>query len=154
MSQRERTSRSVGGGPRLNPGMRRTRQRHLVWEALHQLGAHHTADDIVAQVRLRDTRFSRSTVYRALDAMLATGELTATRLDAGALRYELAPRPHPHAICNACGQVFHLDDLALQVAERELVGVYHFLPERADLTVRGVCQACRDRAAAHLGARG
>lgn len=130
-------------GPRLNPGMRRTRQRRLVWDALQELGPHHTADDIVAQVRRREAGFPRSTVYRALEAMLETGDATATRLDGGALRYELAGSPHPHAICSVCGRVFHIEDRALQAAERELIDVQGFLPQRGELTIHGLCRDCR-----------
>jgi Fur family transcriptional regulator, ferric uptake regulator len=130
-------------GPRLQPGMRRTRQRRLVWEALHELGPHHTAEEIAAAVRAEDAGFPRSTVYRALDTMVEMGEVTASRLDRGALRYELAEATHPHAICTACGRVVHLDTLALQVAERELVEIHQFVPERFELTVRGICRECR-----------
>lgn len=133
----------VGPRLRLRPGMRHTQQRQHVWDALHELEPHRTAEEIAAQVRLRHPAFSRSTVYRALEAMLETGEVTASRLDGGALRYELAESPHPHAVCEECGSVFHLDSLALQVARRELVAVHDFLPTEAQLTVRGICSGCR-----------
>jgi Fe2+ or Zn2+ uptake regulation protein len=116
-------------GPTVSPGMRRTRQRQLVWEALRELGPHHTADDILAYLRSRyQIGLPKSTVYRALDA---------------GLRYEIAETPHAHAICTGCGRVFHIDDLALKVAAQELVGMHDFLPLRADLTVRGLCATCR-----------
>jgi Fur family ferric uptake transcriptional regulator len=131
-------------GPTVSPGMRRTRQRQLVWEALRELGPHHTADDILAYLRSRyQIGLPKSTVYRALDTMLETGDATACRLDDAGLRYEIAETPHAHAICTGCGRVFHIDDLALKVAAQELVGMHDFLPLRADLTVRGLCATCR-----------
>ncbi len=133
-----------GAEPRLRPGQRRTRQRQLVWEALHELGPHHTADDIIAFVRRRyHIGLPKSTVYRALETMLGSGAATACRLDDAGLRYEIAEAPHAHAICTACGRVFHLDDLALKVAAQELVGMHDFLPLRAELTVSGLCGTCR-----------
>jgi len=136
-------------GPTVGPGMRRTRQRQLVWEALQELGPHHTADDILEHIRGRyDVGLPKSTVYRALDTMLETGDATACRLDDAGLRYELAEAPHAHAICTGCNRVFHIDDLALRVAAQGLVGMYDFLPLRADLTVRGLCATCRAAAPA------
>ena len=91
-------------GPTVGPGMRRTRQRRLVWEALRELGPHHTADDILAYVRDRyQVGLPKSTVYRALDTMLGTGDATASRLDDAGLRYEIGDEPHGHAICASCG---------------------------------------------------
>lgn len=131
-------------GPTVGPGMRRTRQRRLVWEALHELGPHHTADDILAFIRGRyGVGLPKSTVYRALETMLGTGDATACRLDESGLRYEIAEGPHAHAICMSCGRVFHIDDLALKVAAQELVGMHDFQPLRADLTVHGLCATCR-----------
>lgn len=131
-------------GPTVGPGMRRTRQRHLVWEALHELGPHHTAEDILTYIRRRyRVRLPKSTVYRALDTMLETGDATACRLDDAGLRYELSETPHAHAICMSCGRVVHLKDLALKVAAQELVGMHDFQPLQADLTVRGLCATCR-----------
>lgn len=131
-------------GPTIGPGMRRTRQRQLVWDALHDLGPHHTADEILTYIRgTYHADLPKSTVYRALDTMLETGDATASRLDDAGLRYEAADAPHAHAICVSCGAVFHIDDLALKVAAQGLVGMHDFLPIRADLTVRGLCAACR-----------
>lgn len=139
-------SGSVGGhdGPTVGPGMRRTRQRYLVWEALRELGPHHTADEILTYIRDHDgVELPRSTVYRALDTMLETGDATATRLDDSGLRYEIADTPHAHAVCMSCGTVVHIDDLALKVAAQELVGIHDFQPLQATLTVRGLCANCR-----------
>lgn len=139
-------SGSVGShdGPRVNPGMRRTRQRYLVWEALRELGPHHTADDILTHIRDRyRVALPKSTIYRALDTMLETGDVTASRLDDSGLRYEISDAPHAHAICTGCGRVFHIDDLAVKVAAQELVGMHDFQPTRAELTVHGLCAACR-----------
>ena len=60
---------TTGSQAPLRPGMRQTRQRQQVWEAIKRLGGHCTADQITAELQRTWPGFSRSTVYRALEAL-------------------------------------------------------------------------------------
>jgi Fe2+ or Zn2+ uptake regulation protein len=129
-------------GPRLAPGLRRTRQRQLVWEAVRELGSHHTADEIASHLQRREPGFSRSTVYRALEALTASAALRAVRLGSGPTYYECATEEHQHAVCQTCQGVLHLEaDLVSQV-EDHLRTRHRFLPLRTEVLVVGICDTC------------
>jgi Fe2+ or Zn2+ uptake regulation protein len=125
--------------------MRLTRQRRVIWELLAGRGEHLTADEILARVRQTQPGIARSTVYRALDALEATGDVRAARLGGPSVRYEVAPRPHHHAICQVCGRVQHLDEALVGAVEEELLRRARFTPVRTDLVVLGVCSSCAGR---------
>ncbi len=61
----------------LAPGMRRTAQRTMVYNAIVRLGGHCTADEITAELHKSQPRFPRSTVYRSLEALTASGSVYA-----------------------------------------------------------------------------
>lgn len=128
--------------PPLSPGMRQTQQRRLVWQALERLGAHRTAEDIVEEIRRDHPTFPRSTVYRALDALTASGALRAVNLGQGATCYELADEDHQHAVCQVCHGVMHLEDQLLRELEAHLEESHHFTPLHSEVLVVGVCAGC------------
>ncbi|MGH7776904.1 MAG: Fur family transcriptional regulator [Candidatus Dormibacterales bacterium] len=136
-------------GPALAPGMRRTRQRRLVWEAIEELGPHCTADEIAAAVQRREPGFHRSTVYRALEALTASGSLYAVHLGDAPTHYELASGEHQHAVCRVCACILHLEDSLLDDLEAHLEERHHFKPLRTQVLVVGICGDC-----ARAGGRG
>src|SRR5260370_22613349 len=82
----------------LAPGMRRTAQRTMVYNAIVRLGGHCTADAITAELHTTQPRFPRSTVYRSLEALTASGSVYAAHLGAGPTHYALATGDHHHAL--------------------------------------------------------
>lgn len=128
--------------PPLAPGMRQTRQRRLVWDAIVRLGGHCTADEITSEVARAKGELARSTVYRALEALSVSGAVRPVRLGAGAIRYELAGAEHQHALCQVCEGVFHIEEELLRELERHLEELHRFRPVRTEVLVVGVCDAC------------
>src|SRR5260370_25464752 len=94
----------------LAPGMRRTAQRTMVYSAIVRLGGHCTADEITAELHRTKPGFPRSTVYRALDALTASGSVYAAHLGEGPTHYELASGDHQHAVCQVCGVGLHIQE--------------------------------------------
>ena len=123
-------------------GMRRTTQRSMVYEAIVQLGGHCTADQITAEVRRSRPTFPRSTVYRALDALTASGAIYAAHLGEGATHYELASGEHHHAVCSVCGGVLHIEEDLVAALEGHLEQQHRFKPARTEVLVVGVCDGC------------
>lgn len=134
----------MADAPRLNPGMRQTRQRQQVWEVVLALGGHCTADEITTAIQRHQPSFPRSTVYRTLDALTASGALHAVRLGDGAARYEVATEPHQHAICQVCERVFHVEQALLEELERHLRDHHRFTPLRTEVVVVGICDDCAE----------
>jgi Fur family ferric uptake transcriptional regulator len=123
--------------------MRRTRQRELVWETVRAYGPHLTADEIAAEISKRSAGFPRSTVYRALEALTASGDVRAVRLGAGPTLYECGTLgEHQHAVCQSCQAILHLEPELVRELERHLEEMHRFKPARTDVVVVGVCDSC------------
>jgi len=114
----------------------------MVYEAIVRLGGHCTADQITEEVRRIRPAFPRSTVYRGLDALTASGALYAAHLGEGATHYELASGDHHHAVCKVCGGVLHIEEDMVASIESHLGSEHQFRPERTEVLVIGVCESC------------
>lgn len=132
----------VGTAPPLRPGMRQTRQRQQVWDAVRRLGGHCTADEITAELQKLQPGFPRSTVYRALEALATSGSLHAVRLGDGPIHYEVAVEDHQHAICQVCQGILHIEPGLVAELEHHLEDRHRFHPVRTDVLVIGVCDQC------------
>jgi Fe2+ or Zn2+ uptake regulation protein len=126
----------------LAPGMRRTTQRTMVHNAIVRLGGHCTADEITAELHTTQPRFPRSTVYRSLEALTASGSVYAAHLGDGPTHYELATGDHHHAVCQLCGGVLHIEEELVDALETHLEGTHKFKPLRTEVLVVGVCETC------------
>ncbi len=130
----------------LAPGMRQTLPRRLVWEALSRLGPHCTAEEIAGDLDDRQLQLPRSSVYRALDALTASGAVRVAHFGGGAARYELAGEAHRHsmchAICQVCHGVLHLEDSLVRDLEAHLEHDHHFTSTQTEVVVVGVCAHC------------
>ncbi|HET7421579.1 MAG TPA: transcriptional repressor [Candidatus Dormibacteraeota bacterium] len=126
----------------LAPGMRRTAQRTMVYNAIVALGGHCTAEEIASELHKTQPRFPRSTVYRALDALTASGSVFAAHLGDGPTYYELASGDHHHAVCQVCGGVMHVQEELVHELEQHLEQGHGFKPVRTVVLVVGVCDDC------------
>lgn len=122
---------------------RPTAQRLAVLAALGD-GDHLTVEAIMARTRRRFPTLHRSTVYRALDALVDVGVVLRTDLGGHSLHYELArDHRHHHAICGSCGAVAHLHDAGLRSLAQALAAETGFgLDPEAELTIPARCPSC------------
>src|SRR6266567_2387151 len=63
--------------------MRRTAQRTMVYDTIVRLGGHCTAEELTEELHKTKPGFPRSTVYRALEALTASGSVYEAHLDEG-----------------------------------------------------------------------
>jgi Fe2+ or Zn2+ uptake regulation protein len=122
-------------------GLRVTRARIAVLEALERLGDHPTADEIHASIIGTGNRVSRATVFNAVDDLTAASLVMRADAGPGAARYEAAAAAHHHFICNRCGKVLDVAVAGPTTVATPLPGV----PGRVDDTqiiYRGVCSSC------------
>lgn len=126
----------------LAPGMRRTAQRQMVYNAIVRLGGHCTAEEITDELHKTKPGFSRSTVYRVLEALTASGSVYAAHLGEGATHYELASGDHHHAVCKMCGGVMHIQEELVSQLEDHLAQGHRFKPLHTEVLVVGVCDEC------------
>lgn len=83
---------------------RNTKQRQLVLEAVRERRDHPSADQIYLDVRGKDPRISRGTVYRNLNLLEENGEILHVKVP-GVDRFDWRVDCHYHLLCTGCGAV-------------------------------------------------
>lgn len=123
---------------------RNTRQRQLVLDAVLARCDHPTADDIYLDVRSKDDRVSRGTVYRNLNLLADAGAITSVHVPGGN-RFDRRVDCHSHLVCSVCGAImdapvpYDADLDRAAVAETGYAAISH------NTVFYGVCPACQAR---------
>ncbi len=123
-------------------GLRVTRQRVLVYDALAALGGHRTADELVSALDAAGTALPRATVYNVLDDLSTVGLVMQADRGPGAAVYEAANGWHHHFVCRVCGAV---EDVPCVIGSKPCIDtdVPGAAIDEAQIIFRGVCASCR-----------
>jgi Fur family ferric uptake transcriptional regulator len=125
-------------------GLRATRPRLAVTEALRSLGGHHTADEVHAHLIKHGIAVPRTSVYNSLVTLAELGVVLRADVGPGAAVYEVADSWHHHFVCGRCGRV---SDVPCVVGTKpcltpgEDVGQI----DEAQVIFRGTCRRCLRR---------
>jgi Fe2+ or Zn2+ uptake regulation protein len=85
-------------------GARFTPQRAAVYRTLLK-GSHPTAEGVYSSAKKEVPRISLATVYKALEALVASGLAAKLGYGGAPARYDWDLREHYHARCLECGEV-------------------------------------------------
>jgi Fe2+ or Zn2+ uptake regulation protein len=86
-------------------GCRHTPQRQAVYEFLSRANDHPSVEQVYQGVRPALPRISLATVYKALEALVASGLATKLTADDGSALYDARPDRHYHLRCLRTGRV-------------------------------------------------
>src|SRR5262245_25529848 len=89
-------------------GWRCTAQRLAVYDHLSGAEHHPTAEEVYRGVRLTIPKISLATVYKALEALVASGVATKLTAGDGSARYDARSERHYHLRCLRSGSVHDL----------------------------------------------
>lgn len=124
-------------------GIRVTPQRAHIWWVLAGSGRHFTAEELKEQVEEALPGLEVSTVYRTLETLNEAGLVVESQLPEGPRIFEANPSPHPHLICERCGNIFHLASVdyrrMLESLNREADG---FEVRKLSVFATGLCADC------------
>ena len=126
-------------------GYRRTPQRRLVWDVLHQQGPFLTAEEIYHKAKKQFPDFSLTTVYRNLASLRDMGLVHEIRAGKGPCRYVTAVDYNGahQFVCDRCGAVVEIDDLLLRQRVQQLAEANGFAGDCVtDVVVYSRCTAC------------
>lgn len=120
---------------------RHSRQRQAVLDAVTARCDHPTADQIYLDVRAKDDRISRGTVYRNLALLSKSGQITHVKVPT-ADRFDARLDRHYHLLCTSCGRVFdapvpYHPEYDAQVSEET-----GFQISRHRMIFEGLCPEC------------
>ena len=120
--------------------------------AAKPLGAH----DLLERLRPSGV-FAPTTVYRALDRLLASGKIhriaslnafVACRGAEGAAKHGDGDLGIGFTICDRCASVSEFEDPSLQSHIEAVAAAGSFLPRSSIVEIHGLCAACADQAPA------
>jgi Fur family ferric uptake transcriptional regulator len=139
-------------------GLRLTRQRMAILEAIYATHKHLTADQLFELLqkseRTARLRISRATVYRTLALFSEGGFVQALDVgrDKGTLyEHTLGHEHHDHMICLDCGRILEFSDAQLERAQEAAVRRAGFHSTSHRLNVFGTCSRCAGKAEAAAG---
>jgi Fur family transcriptional regulator, peroxide stress response regulator len=128
----------------LKPGVKLTRQRQIVLDAI-QSGEHHpTAAEIFDAARAKMPGLSFATVYNSLRYLKDAGLVLEITFGNGASRYDRETDRHDHAICSQCGKLVDFDLPGTVALTRAAARASKFKAESIRLTLVGLCPQCRE----------
>lgn len=123
-------------------GLRATRPRVAVLEALGEDRGHRSAEELLAILATRQVRLARASVYNVLDDLVATGLVMLADAGPGRALYEVANEWHHHFVCRRCQRVI---DVPCESGSRPCLEatVPGAVIDEAQVILRGLCAACR-----------
>ena len=127
-----------------------TRERRLILDAIEATEGHFGADDLYLNLRGRDSRVSRATVYRALEHLVGSGLVQKVYVSDHAQRKALyehvhGREHHEHMRCIACGRIIEFTDEVLEKQQEKICRRLGFKPVRHSLRIEGICPSCQGK---------
>jgi len=86
-------------------GVKATRPRLLVLSLLHELGGHHSVDELVEELSTRGTPLPRGSVYNVIEVLVSRGLVMLADAGPGPALYEEQVIWHHHFVCLTCGAI-------------------------------------------------
>lgn len=126
------------------PGL--TKGAQAVLDALGQGKELSSAQDIYGRLRQSGEKApGLTTVYRALDSLVALGYVQVVDLGDGEKLYEVVEpgEHHHHLVCETCGQSNHLDQCMVEEFEDAIRSKYGFQIKSHVLEIFGICNSCQ-----------
>lgn len=127
----------------------KTRQRSQVLECLFRnRDKHMTADEILDNLKEKNTEIGKSTVYRALDKLTEEGKVRKYISDEGkSACYQYIDEnggctEHFHLKCTKCGKLIHLKCDFLSDIEQHVFEEHKFTVDNTKTVLYGICEEC------------
>ncbi len=125
-------------------GIKNTRARQKILEAVLDLHDHFEAEQVLYLLREKNEKVSKATVYRTLPLLVDCGILKQVRFEVKQAHYEHAfgEGPHDHMVCRRCGRIVEfasdeVEDLSARIGKRHH---FHVISHRFQLS--GLCWDC------------
>lgn len=124
-----------------------TRQRLAVAEVVFTSDDHPSVETLGRRLQQRGNAVGTATLYRTLDALVASGMARQHDFGEGFKRFEPSPERthHEHLVCRRCGRVVEFANDRLDRMLRMSADEERFLYEWHRVEIHGECAACRAR---------
>lgn len=125
-----------------NAGLKATRSRLSVLNALADIGGHCSADEVHQHLVEKGQDVPRGTVFKVVGDLSESGVLMVTDAGPGRTLYEYAQEWHHHFVCRKCSRI--LDVPCVEGRKPCLLPDVEVpaIIEEAQIIFRGVCHEC------------
>lgn len=124
-------------------GVRPTRQRLAVAEALAAFGDFRSAQEIHAQLSAQGEKVGLATVYRTLQLLSDSGEVDMLRTEEGEAIYRrCSATHHHHLVCRQCGATVEVEGPAVERWTRAIAAEHGYADIAHTLELFGTCRSC------------
>ena len=122
--------------------MKYSRQRELIYKAVHDTTQHPTADMVYSELKEKEPSLSLATVYRNLNQLAGMGILKKFSV-AGKDRFDARIDNHYHIICKTCGKVVDIENsIPLDEMLSKSYSSTGFTVDSIDILINGECGDC------------
>lgn len=123
--------------------MNRSVQREIILEVLRSTKSHPTAEWIYERARRQLPNISLGTVYRNLNALVATGVIIKVQGSFDKDRFDANAERHAHMVCDQCGAVIDVEmPQDLDAANMNAVNSRDVLIKDYSIVYKGICNEC------------
>jgi Fur family ferric uptake transcriptional regulator len=125
-------------------GLRLTRARRAVADAIGRQEGHFTAEDVRVAARTGRRPVGRATIFRSLDLLAEMGLVERVDLPSGEHAYVTCEPAshHHHLVCSECGRSVEIGELGLQPILAKVAASTGFAVDAHRLELFGRCPDC------------
>lgn len=126
-------------------GLKLTPQRRLILDILHKSSAHISAEDIIQAVQKKMPGVNKSTIYRTLDLLQATGCVYKSEAKDQVIYHHVDEGHHHHMVCTQCGRTLECEENIFEPVERVVKEKFGFQIDFRHIVMQGLCKECAIR---------
>ena len=126
-------------------GLKLTPQRMLIVDIIHETKGHLTAEEIIKHVQSRMPGVNKSTIYRTLDLLEASGCVYKSQLNEEIIYHHDEEGHHHHMVCSKCGDTIKCDEDLFTPLKNLLKENYSFNVDFKHIVMNGLCEKCKNK---------